>query len=517
MSVQVSYKKQTLLGFIGLLILFLSIEAIANVWWVTQITCEFEENEIFAQMNDSKKRQLCVDLYEIKTSGTELIPNQQNQSITINSLGFRGDDFSFEKPMDVYRIFMLGGSTMFGHGATSDNTTIPGYLQNLFKNYNNDFTVEIINSGIQGADSFNELNLIETKLIDYSPDMLIIYDGWNDLRAQHSPDTIYDNWNSMCNLGKENKINVIVSLQPIAGFGEKSLTEQELEYSQKGMNYGGTPLIASLNDYQQYAQKLDALSRCDESLDLRNIFDTEISPIYWDQGHVSDVGNSIVARAIYDKILPLLPENIPKSEYSSNDIDVKPTSTLENELRYIVSIYKTPIMISSFFSFDSISIPSDNEPLDSESNNSIFETQSKLYESENISILIEIIKNKNNPQEKILKFKTLNTSNNKEVSHVTYFLKISKEDKLILSDFFYTETDTLSLNVSTNNSESIVIFGERKYDHNALLTNSESPVKLTGPLLEDNVTYDVNIELRTIYDTSNWVFVLDNFNAKIKS
>ena len=65
MSVQVSYKKQTLLGIIGLLILFLTIEAIANVWWVTQINCEFEENEIFMNMNEEKRRQLCVDLYEV--------------------------------------------------------------------------------------------------------------------------------------------------------------------------------------------------------------------------------------------------------------------------------------------------------------------------------------------------------------------------------------------------------------------------------------------------------------------
>ena len=96
MSVQVSYKKQTLLGIIGLLILFLTIEAIANVWWVTQINCEFEENEIFMNMNDGKKRQLCVDLYEVKTLGDELIPNQQSSSVTINSLGFRGDEFSSE-------------------------------------------------------------------------------------------------------------------------------------------------------------------------------------------------------------------------------------------------------------------------------------------------------------------------------------------------------------------------------------------------------------------------------------
>ena len=133
MSVQVSYKKQITFGIIGLVILFLVIELIANVWWITQINCEFEENEIFQQMNDEKRRQLCVDLYEIKTSGMELVPNQQSQSITINSLGFRGDDFSIEKSNSSYRIFMLGGSTMFGHGATSDKTTIPGYTQEFFQ------------------------------------------------------------------------------------------------------------------------------------------------------------------------------------------------------------------------------------------------------------------------------------------------------------------------------------------------------------------------------------------------
>ena len=75
----------------------------------------------------------------------ELIPNQQSQTININSMGFRGEEFSIEKPENVYRIFMLGGSTMFGHGATSDQTTIPGYLQELFQNYSEGFDIEIIN------------------------------------------------------------------------------------------------------------------------------------------------------------------------------------------------------------------------------------------------------------------------------------------------------------------------------------------------------------------------------------
>ena len=87
-------------------------------------------------------------MYEVKTLGDELIPNQQSNSVTINSLGFRGDEFSPEKPDNVYRIFMLGGSTMFGHGATSDQTTIPGYTQEFFQNHDVEFKIEIINGGI---------------------------------------------------------------------------------------------------------------------------------------------------------------------------------------------------------------------------------------------------------------------------------------------------------------------------------------------------------------------------------
>ena len=124
MSVQVSYKKQTLLGIIGLLILFLTIEAIANVWWVTQINCEFEENEIFMNMNEEKRRQLCVDLYDVKTSGDQLIPNQQNNSVTINSLGFRGDEFSPEKSDGLITNTNRGFYDKWVNASSSNITTL---------------------------------------------------------------------------------------------------------------------------------------------------------------------------------------------------------------------------------------------------------------------------------------------------------------------------------------------------------------------------------------------------------
>ena len=133
MSVQVSYKKQSLLGIIGIFLLLLTIEIIANFWWASQINCEFEENEIFQTMSDDQKKQICFDLYDVKTSGNLLVPNQNSETLSINSLGVRGDEISESKPENTFRIFMLGGSTMFGHGATSDDTTIPGYIQNMLE------------------------------------------------------------------------------------------------------------------------------------------------------------------------------------------------------------------------------------------------------------------------------------------------------------------------------------------------------------------------------------------------
>ena len=179
MSVQVSYKKQFIFGIIGILILLLVIEAVANVWWITQINCEFEQNEMFRDIDEDKKRQLCLDFYELKATGGVLVPNQILDSITINSLGFRGSEFSEIKQLDTYRIFMVGGSTMFGAGATADETTIPGFTQGFLNERDFGFDIEVINAGIQGADSDSELNLTEQKLRKFNPDLIIVYDGWN--------------------------------------------------------------------------------------------------------------------------------------------------------------------------------------------------------------------------------------------------------------------------------------------------------------------------------------------------
>jgi len=353
MSVQVSYKKQTAFYIISLIIILAVIELIANIWWQSEMHCEFEENEIFREMTVEEKRQMCLELYNIRTSGTEIIPNQNSESININSHGFRGPEITIEKQTEIFRIFMLGGSTMFGMGATSDSTTIPGYTQSLFDNTLNNNSVQVINAGIQDANTKTESRMIEQRIINFQPNIIVMYDGWNDLRENFELDSIINNWKSVCDIGIKENFDVVIILQPIAGFGNKVLTEQETHYANTGTDYNNDLLLNDLLLYDELSEKLTILNSCTLTVDMRNAFDNYIEPIYWDQGHVSDKGNLIIAELIFKKLLTLIDDET-EIMFSTSDIDkqtIKQKENLEFEesIRNIISYYKTPIMLSNLF------------------------------------------------------------------------------------------------------------------------------------------------------------------------
>ena len=464
LSVQVSYKKQTTLGIIGIIILLLVIEVVANVWWVTQINCEFEQNEIFQNFDEVEKRQLCLDFYNLKTSGDEIIPNQNVDSITINSLGFRGDEFSEIKPSNTYRIFMVGGSTMFGAGATSDNATIPGYLQYDLNGKDFGFDIEVINSGIQGADSNTELKSIKQKLVRLSPDLLIIYDGWNDMRANNNPMEVKENWESICKFGQENDFDVIVTLQPIAGFGNKVLTKQELKYANTGEDYSNNPLIGSLSVYQDYAKNLSEVKMCTKTYDLRSVFDSETGPIYWDQGHVSDKGNSIVAKSLFNAVFPIVSEN------------------------YGFSIFETE--------------------------NNIQKTSSLLYDDREIIVTVELLPS-NESEKKKVKISTYDNTNKEDILNVTYFLAISKNNENLLREYFFANDGILIFDVFPENTNKVQVSGEQQYNHNAYVMSDMTPLQVKGPIFSTDGMYIFDTELRTIDNTDNWVFNLSGFHSEI--
>ena len=359
MSVEVSYKKQGLILVLGLLILLSAVEIIFRGYDYFEPNCRFIESDVYAEMSFDLKRDICIgnDKVVWNNNPLYLIPDQHFKTINVNSDGFRGDELQNNPD---YRIFVIGGSTIFGAGSTSDSTTISGYLEKKISAQFPKYNIEIINAGIPKAYSFTESNLIKNKLLEYNPDLLIIYDGWNDLTTdyEHYSDSVdyklmdqiirlirqsdyvtptvllkwyfnyqHDNtnimsfnpsnveqkvslwsdaWTGICNLQDEYDFKTIVIIQPIVGTGNKLLSQEEQQYF---LHYD---LESKTHYYQLYANALPKLnSVCTATHDLRNIFDPFSETIFYDSGHVGDFGNEIIAGKIYEKILPIVIKDIP--------------------------------------------------------------------------------------------------------------------------------------------------------------------------------------------------------------
>ena len=293
MSMQVSYGKQFLVFFLIISLTLLITESLVRVSDV-ELFCNFESSPLYNEYDFFSKRQICSDYrnlqYDHSQPFKQFKPSQNFEYITINSDGFRGDEI-FQKSIDTYRIFILGGSTTFGIVSTSDQTTISGYLQKYFDDNGNDF-VEIINAGVTGANSRDEYFHLKTKILEFDPDMIILYDGWNDITSRttfmHLSDEEYStkpqaetiqinkienegtgilklfekinyqtgikfgayikslitveeygkdterinlfskhNWMNACSLGVSNNFSTVIVLQPILGTSDRELSSHE--------------------------------------------------------------------------------------------------------------------------------------------------------------------------------------------------------------------------------------------------------------------------------------------------
>ncbi len=189
MYVQVSYKKQIIVFLILFVLLLFAVEIGARaIEYSGENKCEFIGKDAFKNVEIIKQNQICEDhnsiMYEVDGI-LKFIPNQNMETVNINSHGFRGHDFSEKKDLDTYRIFIVGGSTIFGSGTTSDDTTIPSFLQKKFEATHSDQKIEILNAGIGSAYSYSEKYLIENSLIKFQPDLIIIYSGGNDANNRY--------------------------------------------------------------------------------------------------------------------------------------------------------------------------------------------------------------------------------------------------------------------------------------------------------------------------------------------
>ncbi len=86
------------------------------------------------------------------------------------------------KDEDVFRIFVLGGSTVAGYDIP-ESKTISAQLEATLNGRGLPLQFEVVNAGVQGYYSPQELALFTFEIAYLDPDMVIAFDGYNDLDA----------------------------------------------------------------------------------------------------------------------------------------------------------------------------------------------------------------------------------------------------------------------------------------------------------------------------------------------
>jgi len=122
--------------------------------------------------------------YNSQTGRLELVPNLRSktssgQEFVTNSKGFLGPEFQAQKPDGMYRVLALGDSCTFGSGDW--RTAYPAILEHYLSAASSHTRYEAINAGIEGYNSEYALGRLRDELVQYTPDMVVIYVGWNDL------------------------------------------------------------------------------------------------------------------------------------------------------------------------------------------------------------------------------------------------------------------------------------------------------------------------------------------------
>ena len=331
-----SYKKQALLCILLLLALAAAAEAVLQVGaqLFPDELCVLMRGDAADNLDVGLKRQICYDHGRIQYAFDDyrlLVPDQHHPTVNINSHGFRGPEFEAEKPEGTYRIFVVGGSSAFGTG-TADDATIPAHLERMYRDAGLPFRVEVINAGIPVAQSYAESMHVKERISRMDPDLIIVYDGYNDItNSVDNPglnervygmgeqygllreaylqlqDVIYplqaarkysmiipyledsvlgsysfyddspvlpkvaawkERWSEICGIGGDLGFEVLVTVQPVLGSGNQTMTPYYEAF------YAARDGGAIAGKIRHYVDALDDMSTsCPHTLDLTHALD----------------------------------------------------------------------------------------------------------------------------------------------------------------------------------------------------------------------------------------------------
>lgn len=108
------------------------------------------------------------------------IPLWGGKHCHINSLGYRGKEFTTQKPTGTFRIIIYGGSQVFDMVADVDQHW--SYLTQLKLHEQGYTNVEVINAGIPGLTAMDSVGRLLGEGHLFQPNCVILCNAWNDIK-----------------------------------------------------------------------------------------------------------------------------------------------------------------------------------------------------------------------------------------------------------------------------------------------------------------------------------------------
>lgn len=123
-------------------------------------------------------------VYEIKPNVTKKGPGKVIYTSNFN--GLRDYVYNFEKSNNTIRIAALGDSIVFGYGIDLEDTFLK-ILERKLNSMGDNIKYEIINFGVGGYNIIQELETFKTKVLNYTPDIILIGYTLNDPAEANNP------------------------------------------------------------------------------------------------------------------------------------------------------------------------------------------------------------------------------------------------------------------------------------------------------------------------------------------
>lgn len=115
----------------------------------------------------------------------DLIPKANGilygKEVRINSYGMRDEETTIKKPEDTFRIAVLGDSVTFGYGVSVEESYPDILEKKLQDNRVGDRKIEVLNFGVMGYGMNQNLSVLEHKVFDFEPDIVILGHHLNDI------------------------------------------------------------------------------------------------------------------------------------------------------------------------------------------------------------------------------------------------------------------------------------------------------------------------------------------------